>query len=172
MRTKVLLPIVFLLAAGLLIMAGCKKADDSTPGTQSPTSMSANLSGAVSGFQIVAVNASESQSTGTFLISAIHPEQSDSVLLTVAFSDSIVLNTPTPITIQNNDGLFFGDSEGQTTPYYAYDTLGHGTITVNSWDHIKLTIAGTFSGVLYNPTLSDSIVVSNGVFNVTYVIGP
>jgi hypothetical protein len=43
---------------------------------------------------------------------------------------------------------------------------GHAIITVTAWDPGQRTIAGTFSGVLNLET--DSLVVTNGVFNASY----
>jgi hypothetical protein len=168
MRKKILLPIVTTLIACLSV-AGCKKSGNVNP----VFSMTATLTGAgAAGFQIGSEFGTESESLGTFSIEGIHPETSDSIILEVSFSDSIVLNTPTPIATTNTEGIYFGDTEGTTAAYIAYQNVGHGTITITSWDHVKLNIAGTFSGVIYNQSLTDSIVVTNGTFNGTYLIGP
>jgi hypothetical protein len=166
------LPIGLLLViAALSIPAGCKKSGNG--GINPAFSMSATLTGAgASGFQIVSEFGSESQSLGTFAIEGIRPETSDSMILEVSFPDSIVLNTPTPIASSNGEGIYFGDTEGLSAAFIAYQNVGHGTITITSWDHLKLNIAGTFSGVLYDQSLTDSVVVTNGVFSGTYLIGP
>ena len=166
------LPITLLLVgAALFIPAGCKKSGNG--GINPAFSMSATLTGAGAGsFQIVSEFGSESQSLGTFAIEGIHPETSDSMILQVSFPDSIAVNTPSPISTANSEGIYFGDTEGKSPAYIAYQNVGHGTITITSWDHSKLNIAGTFSGVLYDQSLTDSVVVTNGVFSGTYLIGP
>jgi hypothetical protein len=170
MRTNILLPLVLILISGLS-MAGCKKSGNG--GINPAFSMSATLTGAgAASFQIVSEFGSESQSLGTFAIEGIHPETSDSMILQVSFPDTIVVNTPTPISTTNGEGIYFGDTEGLSAAYIAFQNVGHGTITITSWDHLKLNIAGTFSGVLYDQSLTDSIVVTNGAFSGTYLIGP
>ncbi len=62
---------------------------------------------------------------------------------------------------------------GNFGTFVANATVGHGTIEITWWNKTALILTGTFSGVLYNQSsaVPDSIVISNGTFNVNYVQG-
>lgn len=86
--------------------------------------------------------------------------------LFLTFAEPFTLNVP--ISTQTSGAIVAFESN--TTTGVVFEARGpnntHANITVTAWDPLSHTIAGNFSGVLYEDT--DSLVVTNGVFDVSY----
>jgi hypothetical protein len=94
-------------------------------------------------------------------------------------STSFELNFASPSALNqtismNNPSSYFsvGYSDHKSgTAYTALFGVGHAILTVTSYDTLRQTIGGTFSGILYNTSSSsDSMEVTNGKFNSTFQI--
>ncbi len=87
----------------------------------------------------------------------------DTTQLTILVPDTVALNTPFPFT--SGSSLSWYDSK---TDFYSGDEInGHGSVTIHTLDTLTQTISGTFNGTLEGTT-GDTIVVTNGAFNVVY----
>ena len=78
---------------------------------------------------------------------------------------SSAATAPTSLSATLADSSFQTSGQWDGVTYEPQDT--GFIITVTAWDPGQRTIAGTFSGVLYVAS-TDSLVVSNGVFNAGY----
>ena len=94
----------------------------------------------------------------------------DSSAIYVQFDDTISLNKPV------NISAFTGNANSEvvwtdkSTDYDSFNDGSHGTMTVTSFDKTNKKVSGTFSGVLYASSGTDSVKVTNGNFTSTYVI--
>jgi hypothetical protein len=87
----------------------------------------------------------------------------DTTQLTILVPDTAALNTPFPFT--SGSSLSWYDSK---VDFYSGDEIfGHGSVTLNTLDTLTQMVSGTFNGTLEGTT-GDTIVVSNGAFNVVY----
>lgn len=60
-----------------------------------------------------------------------------------------------------------------STDYFAGNGFGHIALIVTSQDTVSHKIGGTFTGTLYNlSNLNDSVQVTNGKFNTSYIVQP
>jgi hypothetical protein len=87
--------------------------------------------------------------------------------------DSVELNKP--FDFSSGASISYTDNwtVGNYGTFVGNSTVGHGTIEVTWWNKTALILTGTFSGVLYNQNSiqPDSVVVTNGTFNVNYTQG-
>jgi hypothetical protein len=168
MKLKVtsLLMLSGLTVFALLSTTSCKKSSSG-----SSAGMTATLSGTGSGFVAKSTVGAYSQSSGYIAVAGIMPKTADSVILEVDISDTAKLNTPMPTAQWQSEGIYYYAVEA-FTDYEAWYGSGHGSITVTSWDQTNHKIAGTFTATMLNQAGSDSIVVTNGTFNTSYVVGP
>ena len=153
----------------LLSTTSCKKSSSG-----SSAGISATLSGSGSGFQAKSTLGAYSQSSGYIAVAGIMPKTNDSLILEVDISDTAKLNTPMSTDNWPTEGIYYYAIEAYTD-YEAYYGVGKGSITVTSWDQTNHKIAGTFTATMLNQSgqgAVDSIIVTNGQFNTSYVVGP
>jgi hypothetical protein len=89
--------------------------------------------------------------------------------------DSSYIMISIPGTVTDNTKYNFNDLDmyyydhKKNVIYAAFITNTHGTVTVNSHDKTGKKISGKFEGVMYGwTTANDSLVLTNGQFNLTY----
>lgn len=104
-----------------------------------------------------------------YVTAAVDPQ----ITIEVSWQDSIVVNKAFPLTTGASITYTDNWTVGDYGTYVANGQVGHGTITVTWWNKTSNIVTGTFSGVLYNTTSAapDSLVITNGAFNVNYVLG-
>ena len=157
------LSLTLILSFTLLAATSCKKSSGGGTG------LSATVAG-VSWSSTVPVAGIYESGGSQFEFMGLQIKGSDSVTVSLAFASPFTLNQAFSSDTAFVD-LGFGDSRSQAV----YDGgVGTGTgkaiVTITSYDQRSKTIAGTFSGVLYNAgTGGDSIVVTNGSFYSTYI---
>lgn len=148
------------------IVTGCKK-NSSGPAA---TGVSATLSGAA--WQSNVTSAAHSTLLVGTTITSLQIKGTDSSAIIVTVADAIRVGETTAITQANVFQYFpkynnWNSSYGFNLP----PVSGHGTITLTARDTIARTIAGTYAGVAYNSS-GDSIIVSRGSFNASYIMTP
>jgi hypothetical protein len=144
-------------SAFLLAVTGCKKSNNNGSGSGT---MSASIGGTAwaNNYPLVSFYAS-SGGIGLFDIVGLQFKGGDSTSLDLEFSSPITLNLP--VNSDTKTQLNYGVLPG----------LGSAVLTITAYDSTGHTIAGTFSGVLYNlSTFTDSLVVTNGKFNSTFTV--
>jgi hypothetical protein len=107
-------------------------------------------------------------SSGQFQIGGLQLKSGDSTVFELSFYSPVALNK----TINSDTaGLDIQYDDARADTLYDGGVLaGHALLTITSYDSIKYTVGGTFSGVLYNLSGgSDSLVVTNGTFNTSFV---
>jgi hypothetical protein len=151
----------------LLAVTGCKKSSNNGGGSGT---MSATVNGTAwtNSIPVVGVYAT-SGGTGGFEIVGLQFKSGDSTSLDLDFAAPFTLNQA----ITTNSGsliVAYTDSKSGAG-YGALITLGNASVTITSYDSTAHTIAGSFSGVLYNEaTLTDSIAVTNGKFSSSFTV--
>jgi hypothetical protein len=163
------LALVVISSAFLLAAAGCKKSSSSNSGGSG--SMSATVAGTAwnNSFATVGVYTSIPGSGGSFEVVGIQIKSADSTAFELLFSSPFALNQPVG-TDSSSLVVAYTDSKSLSS-YTALAGLGNAVLTVTSYDSTGHTIAGTFSGSLYNTgNYSDSIVVTNGKFNSAFTV--
>lgn len=116
------------------------------------------------------------QSVGTMQIQGVSSKiKDDSTVLDVAFGP-VQVNQPVVTGVTGMDVAYY---DQQNTFYWGAgngQAPGTCTLVVTSFDTVNHKIAGTISGSLYNAMLgaspTDSILLTNGRFNVSYIIIP
>jgi hypothetical protein len=95
------------------------------------------------------------------------------ITIEVSWMDSIVVNKAFPLSTGASITYTDNWTVGNYGTFVANGQVGHGTITVTWWNKTSDIVSGTFSGVLYNTTsaMPDSLVITNGAFNVNYSLG-
>jgi hypothetical protein len=157
--------LVLVTSAFMLAATGCKKSSNNGGGSGS---MSATVSGTAwaNSYPLVGLYAT-SGGTGGFEIVGFQFKSGDSTSLDLDFPAPIVLNQA----MSTNTSSFiiaYTDSKSGAG-YGALVGIGNATLTITSYDSTGHTIGGTFSGVLYNTsTFADSIMVTNGKFNLSF----
>ena len=167
--SKSLLTICMLATATLLMTASCKKSNSSPnngPFTAevSDTTVRPTLTTAV-----------YSQFYQTFAIAGLVVGTKDTAILNLNFIPS---NYTIGVTASSDSNVLYVE---YTDANYTYDwvagnaSAGTALLTITAWDTTAKTMSGTFSGHLYNnmPTSAydtDSVILTNGKFNVTYTL--
>lgn len=155
----------FLLAAALVLsIAGCSKSGGSSSGN----SMSASVNGNAwsNSFAMISF-----YSGSMFDIVGEQFKGGDSTSFSLGFVSPITLNKA----ISTDTATFiigYTDIKaGVETGYGAVPGLGKAVLTVTSYDSTGHHIGGTFSGVLYNiSTFADSVIITNGKFNTSFIV--
>ena len=154
---------IFSLGAAALIFSACKKNNDS-----SGSGISANIAG--SSWQsagTVGYYSPGSNGSGYFLLEGYKIASGDSSALEIDFADTAVVGKQYDFSSVGE--IVYYDSK--TDKYYG--TYNNGSFKLTSWDKTKNTVTGDFSGSFYAwGNSDDSIVVTNGHFNTTYVTAP
>ncbi|HTJ11148.1 MAG TPA: hypothetical protein VL547_03965 [Dinghuibacter sp.] len=146
-----------------LLTTACKKSSSG-----SSAAVSANLSGKT--FSSAQSQAFYSQSQGLFAMVGYTIGNGDTTVLELDLSSNVTLGSAVSFT--SGQTVYYYDTKGNIS-YTGDQTTGHGTVTINGWDKNNTKVTGTFTGVLlsdFNP--NDSLVVTNGQFNVTYIAEP
>jgi hypothetical protein len=152
----------------VFIVSGCKKTVTTTETTQG------TLSAVVGGSNYTApyVIGAYSTTYDVFEIAGYMPNGSDTNAIEINLPLSVPVNFPF-----NTDtaiaGLTYLQNNGSagTVEYDAEGGVGQAVIDITSWDSVNHKISGTFSGTLYVDTnLSDSITITNGIFNTSYSV--
>jgi hypothetical protein len=95
--------------------------------------------------------------------------------LQVQLNDSLALSLDIPDTAHVNIPISFAEGKLTYTKsksssiYISWGNSSHGFTILSNWDKTNKKVAGKLSGVVYsifNP--GDSIVITNGQFNITY----
>jgi len=147
------------------VVTGCKKSSSG-----SGTNCSASISGTA--FHANAVIGLHTIYSETTEITGFQINGKDSAVLQFWIPDSLAINKVYLAGSTGVVGLDVAYYPKTSTPSTYYDVStsfgGHGSMTITARDTTGHTIAGTFSGVLYNAP-SDSVVVSNAQFSVKYL---
>lgn len=143
----------------LLTVSSCSKNNNSSSGA----GMSATVGGSAWGNNYP-VGAILYTSDSSFDIGAVQAKAGDTTAFDLNIFFPITLNTAMSST---NTNWYMDYVDHHTLAQYSGFTAGsHSLITVTSYNANGKTVAGTFSGVLYNSDGSaDSVVVTNGKFN-------
>jgi hypothetical protein len=159
-----LLALVIIPTALLAAAASCKKSS-SNSNNSAGLSASVNDTAWTNSFPLTATY---SVGAYTFTIRGEQLKNSDTTGLGLVILSPVTLNQAISsasgmIDVEYARSLNIYDGGGNGL------NAGHSTLTVTSYNSTGETIAGTFSGVLYNISGgSDSIVVTNGKFNTSY----
>jgi hypothetical protein len=91
----------------------------------------------------------------------------DSSAIDIQFQDTISLNRPADIGYYSTSAQIVWLDK--STDYDSWNDKSHGTMTVTSFDKTNKKVSGTFSGVFYASSGTDSVKVTGGTFNSAYV---
>jgi hypothetical protein len=161
--------IVAILLVVLLLSAGCSKKDSATNPTGPGTTMSGTASFTLNGagftnqsFSITGMLGGFSVSDNMSGVTGSSATTGDSTMLTVVFPGS----TTGTFLFSDTAAVVITRGTGSTQRAFV-NTMGGGQIVVSTYGAVGGSIAGTFSGKLYevSNTRLDSVTVSNGTFN-------
>jgi hypothetical protein len=156
--------LVVISSSFLVSVTSCKKS--------SSGGSSAALSATVSGTAwapSIPVEAFYIANSQEFGVAGLQLKGGDSVILSVGFPGPITLNQAVSSDTSFLTTVAYEDSK-TANDYEGGFSSGHALVTVTSYDATNHKIGGTFSGVLYNlGSGSDSIVITNGSFNTSYI---
>jgi hypothetical protein len=158
----------------LISLSGCKKSsNNSNPSGQY---MTVNLGGGQS-FSATSFIATNSASDGSLNLYGIKINGTDTLAMSISISDSLAVGEPGPVVggelvTYGAYNTFIGGFTNDSSLWVENDIAGPGSLTLTSWDTTTHTVAGTFWGTLYAITNSDSLVMTGGKFNVTYINVP
>ena len=158
-----------MLVLGTAIFVACKKSNDTPSAPSNTIEATVGTTGFVSSHTLsVLFDVSTNfDLLGSEIVSG------DSVGFELQFPDTLVVNKIYPATAGGLVGtnISIDYYNFHTFAIYAPDDNNPvASISITAFDSTKHTIAGTFSGHFINTSLStDSVVITNGKFNVTYV---
>ncbi|WP_188928000.1 hypothetical protein [Puia dinghuensis] len=147
-----------------LLTTSCKKSNTNS------AAISANVGGV--GFSSSVTTAWYSTDSTIFELGGYSINNHDTVVMSIIIQPPFTLNTA----ISSNATGFpvaidYYHLNGKD--YYAGYGTGHASLTVTSLDSTNHKIAGNFTGTLYNTLANnDSVVVTNGNFNTSYIVQP
>jgi hypothetical protein len=155
-------------AATLLAIPGCKKSNSNPSSTTSSTS--ATINGTATQFTYTKGFEVKGDEIG---VAGYNLAGADTIFFSITVPDSARVNAP--YGIHGDADIQYWDKAGQFdyTSSFAY-TSTHGNVTLTSWDKSGKTIAGIFSGVIYSTVglgnwSNDSLIITNGKFNASYI---
>lgn len=170
MKSRSTFALALSIAAASIFLAipACKKSNSNPSAASGSTS--ASLNGTATQFtytQGVELKGIQIGVTGYNLVN------SDTVYFGVYVPDSARLNVPYGITAWSNIQYWDRNHTFEYDSWLAYP-MDHGNVTLTSWDKSAKTIAGSFEGVLYTSVglgnwANDSLVITNGKFNASYI---
>lgn len=171
-KSRSLLTISMLAAATVLTTVSCKKSNSSS----SSGTISASIHD--SSFQSQAQYSSGiySTSANAFSLSGVVLTKTDTIALELVIAGPIQVGTPVNTDSMISYVAYF--DENNTFDWQAGGAGGGTAIyTVTSLDTTTHTIAGTFSGSLYDllntsGTTIDSVMLTGGKFNLSYTVTP
>jgi hypothetical protein len=172
MRVKSFVPMsvsglvaVAVAAVALLFSIGCKKSNNSSPGSGTVNAM---VNDTLFTPPPGGVYSTYTASSGQFAIDAFELHGNDTLYLFVTIYRPFTLNQPIDSNSSISNIVYYNSLH---QPYSNVTGMGNTTITVTSFDSVNHKIAGTFSGNLYSDNgNTDSIIVKNGTFNSSYLV--
>jgi hypothetical protein len=164
-QNRIFFPL-FIVGSFSLVTAtvGCKKSSNSSSASGAIT---ANVSGVSFASSATTSQAVYSSAYRQFDIVGAQIKGGDTTLIDMSWNAATKLNFPIASDTSLMEISYF-DSKTQAA-FDGGDLPGHSIITITSWDSTNLKVAGTWSGVMYGITATDSIVVTSGTFNTTYI---
>ena len=155
---------ILVIGSVILFAAGSCKKSSSGGGS---AGVSATVSGTAWGSSLP-VTGIFFASGSVFEIGAIQFKGGDSTIVALGFNGPVTLNKPFSSDSTTLD-IAYQDIKSQVQ-YDGVSGSGRSILTITSYDSVNHKIAGTFTGVLYNDFGGgDSLVVTNGHFNVGFV---
>lgn len=151
-----------------LLIGSCSKSNNNN--SNNSAAVTANLGGTV--FTPAIPLAYYSESLQTYEVGGYTVKSNDTTALLITIPGPVTVNATMNANTSNISLQYYlNGSNGKA--YIAGGGSGFGSLNlkVTSLDTVGYKIAGTFTGSMYaSPT--DSIVVTNGSFNTTYLIEP
>jgi hypothetical protein len=165
LQKRIFFPL-FIIGSFSLVTAtvSCKKSNSSSGAGGSIT---ANVAGVNFASSAITSQAIYSSAYRQFDIVGAQIKSGDTAVIELTWNAAAKLNFPIASDTSTLETSYF-DSKTQAS-FDGGDLPGHSIITVTSWDSTNLKVAGTWSGVMYGITGTDSIVVTNGTFDTTYI---
>lgn len=149
--------------AVVLAAGSCKKSNNNN---SSNGSMTATINGAAWSANYPVVG-SFTVAAGTFAIPGVQIKSGDTSAFLMTFNSPVTVDKAFNSDTTNAQDIQF--QKGGSL-YDGGALAGYSALTITAYDSIRYTIAGTFSGVLYNVnTGKDSLVVTGGAFTGTFV---
>jgi hypothetical protein len=164
LQNRIFFPL-FIIGSFSLVTAtvGCKKSNSSS----ASGAMTATVAGLGFAASTTTTQAIYSSAYRQFDIVGVQIKSGDTTAIELTWNAANSLNFPIASDTSTLETSYF-DSKTQAS-FDGGDLPGHSIITLTSWDSTNLKVAGTWSGVMYGITGTDSIVVTNGTFNTTYI---
>jgi hypothetical protein len=165
LQKRIFFPL-FIIGSFSLVTAtvGCKKSNSSSGASGV---MTATISGTSFAASSTTSQAIYSSAYRQFDIIGVQIKSGDTTAIELTWNAAAKVNFPIASDTSTLETSYF-DSKTQAS-FDGGDLPGHSIITVTSWDSTNLKVAGTWSGVMYGITATDSIIVTNGTFNTTYI---
>jgi hypothetical protein len=163
-KTLLLSALVIFGGAFLFLATSCKKGGG-------PVAAPIGVIGTVGDSNFVSTSAQSYYDTSLnlFLVAGVSFRPYDSSTLSIQFPPPIRVNVAVS---SDSEAVLMGYfNHGITYIGGAKPYEGHAVYTVTSWDSVNRKLQGTFSGTIYGVStgsMSDSLVVTKGAFNVTY----
>lgn len=158
-KSTSLFSLFLIVVSTLFFSTSCKKSNSGSNG------ISATVNG--SGLNPAQTTAVDLQ--GALTVAGMTITGTDTVGIGVSFNDTVSVNKAQDIFASDNVIVTY---KNKSLVYNSWAGSSHGTLTVTTLDKTGKRVAGTFSGVIYsalNGNSSDSIVITNGNFNTTYL---
>jgi len=163
MKCKTTLSALLSFAFFSLFVISCKKSNSGGGGGISATF-------GTTGFQSSNTVGVYYQTGGYFDLIGYAIQSGDTTVTEITFATPFTLNQPVSSDTAYNNYVSYYDSKGGFDYYGAFQAGPSPVIiTVNSWDSVNKKISGTFSGMLYSNSNSDSVNSTKGQFNLTYI---
>ncbi len=165
----------------LIGMTSCKKSSNNNNNNPSGLSMSASISGN-NNFSATSFYGAHSISGGVLDLVGYKIANGDTTALSLAVWDTVSVGVTDSTCLWGwaEYGAFTtAAAEGIGLPWQENNAGGSGTLSITAWDTTTHMISGTFSGTLYqvtsginNYTQEDSLMMTNGKFNISYTNVP
>jgi hypothetical protein len=155
-----------LIATTLTLVVGtsCKKSNTSN----SNNAISATISGTGFAPSITAMFYSTDSALFEFSGATFKTGDTSGLILAISTSSPFAINKA--ITDPNYVLLDYTHNDKD---YWNGYTPGHFAVTITSWDSVNHKVVGNFTGTLYSDWGSkDSVVITNGNFNTSYIVQP
>jgi hypothetical protein len=149
-------------ALGILVITGCKKSNDSSGGS--------GISATVGGTSWQSKYVTGVKFGGETELAGYFVKSGDTTIISLVVGDSVKVNDTDSLYLTT---LSYYDNNSKNTYIGGFggNYNSHGILHVSSRDDNAHTIAGTFSGVLYNSNYTnDSVKIDNGHFNSSYIV--
>ena len=98
-------------------------------------------------------------------IDGLQVQSNDTLALSLDIPDTANVNMP----VSFEDGRLTYTKSKSGAIYISWGNASHGSTTISGWDKANKKVSGKFSGVVYSIFGgTDSIVITNGQFNINY----